>query len=246
VLAPLDGRHRQASAGPWASGAFLERVLKDALARRAHPHLAWRVRRAALKTPTPLEGFEGRLTPTMNRQQVRHLASGDAIRQQRHVRLGGPPGVGTRHRAHALAHEACRPGCDGLVVHPHQRRHHRQGGRADGRWSTRLQLDLRPEWLVLEDCGRKPLADPAPSDLSDVMNERAAVGSLSVTSHRAPPRGPTSLAIRAWPPRDGLAWRLMPSASSSPGAGSGPKGASPGSTRGVNVRRQGGDPMSTA
>jgi DNA replication protein DnaC len=54
----------------------------------------------------------------------------------------------------------------------------------------RLSGDLRPELLVLDDFGLKPLVDPAPSDLDDVINERDEVGSVLVTSHRAPTEWP--------------------------------------------------------
>ena len=67
---------------------------------------------------------------------------------------------------------------------------HLHGGWADGTWAKRLQLYRRPELLVLDDFGLKPLVDPAPSDLYDVMNERDEVGSLLVTSNRAPTEWP--------------------------------------------------------
>ena len=129
-------------------------------------------------------------TPTINRQPVLHLASCDYIRQKRHVLLCGPTRVGKSHLAQAWAHEACRQGFDVLFVNTHRMLQHLHGGRADGTWSKRLQLYLRPELLVLDDFGLKPLVDPAPSDLYDVMNERYEVGSILVTSNRAPTEWP--------------------------------------------------------
>jgi hypothetical protein len=49
---------------------------------------------------------------------------------------------------------------------------------------------LRPELLILDDFGLKPLVDPAPSDLYGVINERYEVGSMLVTSNRAPTEWP--------------------------------------------------------
>jgi DNA replication protein DnaC len=43
---------------------------------------------------------------------------------------------------------------------------------------------------VLDDFGLKPLVDPAPSDLYEVMNERYEVASMLVTSNRAPTEWP--------------------------------------------------------
>jgi DNA replication protein DnaC len=192
-LATLEARHRQAIEGQWADVELLERVLDDEVERRAHKPLALRVRRAALQTTKTWAGFAWRVTPTINRQQVLHLASCEDSRQQRHVLICGPTGVGQSHLAQALAHEACRQGCDGLVVTTHQMLQPLHGGRADGTWMKRLRGYLRPELLVVDDFGLKPLVDPAPADLYDVINERDEVGSGLVTSHRAPTEWPDLL-----------------------------------------------------
>jgi DNA replication protein DnaC len=77
-----------------------------------------------------------------------------------------------------------------LLVNTHKMLQHLHGGRADGTWAKRLQLYLRPELLVLNDFGLKPLVDPAPSDLYDVMNGPYEAGSILVTSNRAPTEWP--------------------------------------------------------
>ncbi len=46
---------------------------------------------------------------------------------------------------------------------------HIHGERADGTWERRLTTYVRPDVLVLDDFGLKPLADPAPSDLYDII-----------------------------------------------------------------------------
>ena len=190
VLATLDARNRQAIEGQWAYVEFLERLLEDEIERRAQKQLALRLRRAALNTTKTLEGFDWRFNPSINRQQVLPLASCDDIRQKRNVLICGPTGVGTSHLAQALAHEACRQGFDVLFVNTHKMLQHLHGGRADGTWAKRLSGYLRPELLVIDDFGLKPLVEPAPSDLYDVMNERYEVGSILVTSNRAPSEWP--------------------------------------------------------
>lgn len=67
---------------------------------------------------------------------------------------------------------------------------HLHGGRADGTFDRRLTTYIRPDLLVLDDFGLKPLSAPAPSDLYDVINERYEVGSILVTSNRAPSEWP--------------------------------------------------------
>lgn len=190
VLATLDARHRQAVDGKWSYVEFLARLLEDEIERRAQKQLALRVRRAALNTTKTLEGFDFSFNPSLNRQQILHLASGDYIQRKRNVLICGPTGVGKSHLAQALAHEACRQGFEVVFVGTHKLLQHLHGGRADGTLEKRLATYLRPDLLILDDFGLKPLTPPAPSDLYDVINERYEVGSILVTSNRAPSEWP--------------------------------------------------------
>ena len=179
ILATLEARTRQAVDGQWSYVEFLERLLEDEVERRAQKQLAVRVRRAALTSTKTLDSFNWSFNPTINRQQVLQLATGDYLQRKRNVLICGPTGVGKSHLAQALAHEACRQGCDVLFVNTHKMLQHLHGGRADGTWEKRLATYLRPELLVLDDFGLKPLSDPAPSDLYDVIKPRptySAVG----------------------------------------------------------------------
>ena len=67
---------------------------------------------------------------------------------------------------------------------------HINGGRADGTLERRLQAYLRPDLLILDDFGLKPLTLPGPEDLYDVINERYEKGSIMLTSNRAPSEWP--------------------------------------------------------
>jgi DNA replication protein DnaC len=190
VLSTLEARHRQAIDGQWSYVEFLERLLEDEVERRAQKQLALRVRRAALMSTKTLESFDWSFNPSINRQHVLHLAGCEYIRRKRNVLICGSSGVGKSHLAQSLAHEACRQGYDVLFVSTHKMLQHLHGGRADGSWEKRLQTYLRPDLLILDDFGLKPLTDPAPADLYDVISERYEVGSIVVTSNRAPSEWP--------------------------------------------------------
>ena len=93
--------------------------------------------------------------------------------------------------AQALAHEACRQGFEVLFINTHKMLSHLQGGRADGTFERRLAGYVRPDLLVLDDFGLKPLEPPyGPTDLFDVINERYEQGSILLTSNRAPTEWP--------------------------------------------------------
>lgn len=190
VLATLDARHRQALDGQWSYVEFLERLLEDEVERRAQKQLALRIRRGSLNATKTLEGYDFAFNPNLDRQRVLHLAACDYIRRRRNLLICGPTGVGKSHLAQALAHEAARQGFEVLFANTHKLLQHLHGGRADGTWEKRLAHYLRPDLLVLDDFGLKPLTDPAPSDLYDVINERYEVGSILVTSNRAPDEWP--------------------------------------------------------
>jgi len=164
--------------------------LQDEVERRAQKQLALRIRRAAINTTKTLEDFDFKFNPTINRQAVLQVATCDYIRHKRNVLICGPAGVGKSHLAQALAHEACRQGFDVVFTDTHKMLRHINAGRADGSLDRRLQSYLRPDLLVLDDFGLKPLHPPAPEDMYDIIHERYERGSILLTSNRAPAEWP--------------------------------------------------------
>jgi DNA replication protein DnaC len=190
ILETLDARHRQAIDGQWTHIEFLSRLLEDEVERRAQKQLSLRLRRATVNTTKTLEGFDFSFNSTLNRQKVLALASCDFVRQKHNVLICGPTGVGKTHLAQALVHEACRQGYSALFVNTHEMLRHIHGGRADDTLSRRIKQYCRPDVLVLDDFGLKPLTPPMPEDLYDVINERYEQGSIMLTSNRSPGEWP--------------------------------------------------------
>jgi DNA replication protein DnaC len=190
ILQTLDARNQQAIDAQWSYIEFLARLLEDEVERRAQKQLALRLRRSKVNSTKTLESFDFNFNPNLNRQKVLALAACDYIRQKRNVLICGPTGVGKTHLAQALVHEAARQGFQALYVNTNKMLAHLNGGRADGSWERRLQVYLRPDLLVLDDFGLKPLPPPAPEDLYDIINERYERGSIMLTSNRSPSEWP--------------------------------------------------------
>ncbi len=190
VLETLTARERQAIDGQWSYMDFLSRLLEDETERRAQKQLAQRLRRSTLNTSKTLEGFDFQFNPGLNRQQILQLAVCDYIRQHRNLLICGPTGVGKTHLAQALGQEAARQGFDVLFISAQKMLQHIHGGRADGSLERRINTYLRPDLLILDDFGLKPILPPGPEDLYDIINERYEKGSILLTSNRAPAEWP--------------------------------------------------------
>jgi DNA replication protein DnaC len=184
ILETLDVRNRQAVEQQSSFVEFLTMLLHDEVERRAQSKLRLRLRRAAFDPTKTLEGFDFSFNPKLNKAQVFDLATGQFIERHESVLVYGPTGVGKSHLAQALAHEACRRGYEVLFVNTDKMLAHLAGGRADGTRESRLARYTRPDLLVLDDFGLKPLRAPGPEDLYDVINERYERGSILLTSNR--------------------------------------------------------------
>lgn len=186
VLETLEARERQAIDGQWSYLEFLSRLLEDEIERRAQKQLVQRVRRSALNTSKTLEGFDFQFNPALNRQQILQLATCEYVRQHRNLLICGPTGVGKTHISQALGLEAAKQGFDVLFISAQKMLQHIHGGRADGSLERRVNSYLRPDLLILDDFGLKPIQPPGHEDLYDIINERYEKGSILLTSNRAP------------------------------------------------------------
>jgi len=185
ILETLDVRTQQAVTEQLSYVDFLQRLVEDEVERRAQKQLQLRLRRATVDLAKTVEAFDFGFNPSINRQQIFDLATCQFVERHESILIQGPAGVGKSHLAQAFGHEACRRGYDVLFVTTARMLGHLHGGRADNSYERRLLTYSRPDVLILDDFGLKPLAGQGPEDFYEVINERYERGSLVITSNRA-------------------------------------------------------------
>ena len=190
VLETLEVRNQQAIEEKCTYVEFLEKLLEDEVERRGQKQLSLRLRRSNLDPAQTLEAFDFGFNPSINRQQVYDLATCGYVERTESVFLVGPAGVGKSHLAQALGHEACRRGFDVLFSRTSAMLAHLHGGRADGTYERRLGAYQRPDLLILDDFGLKPMRPPSAEDLYEVIEGRYGHGAVILTTNRAFPEWP--------------------------------------------------------
>jgi DNA replication protein DnaC len=185
ILATLEMRNQQAIQEKCTYVDFLQTLLEDEIERRNQKQLSLRLRRSNLDPAKTLETFNFSFNASINRRQIYDLATGTYVERAEGVFVEGPSGVGKTHLAQALGHEALRRGRDVLFVRTSSMLQHLNGGRADGTYERRLLVYLRPDVLILDDFGLKPMRPPASEDLYEVIDGRYGRGSIILTTNRA-------------------------------------------------------------
>jgi DNA replication protein DnaC len=185
ILETLDMRMHQATAEQMSHMDFLQLLLDDEIARRHHKQLTQRIRRANFQTDKTIERFDFSFNPKLNRQLILELATCQFVVRHQPVLILGPSGVGKSHLGQALGWEACKRGYDVIYTSCAKVLSSLAAGRADGSYDKRLQALARPDLLILDDFGLKPLRESSPEDMYDIINERYEKTATIITSNHA-------------------------------------------------------------
>lgn len=184
ILDTLQIRNHQAIEEKMSHLEFLALVLNDEYDRRESKKLQARLRRANFQGDHTLENYSLDVPNLqINRAQLYDLATCIFIEEKVNVLIVGPTGVGKSHVADALGHEACRRGFDVGRYSCKKLLEYLKAGRADSSYERRLQNLLRPDVLIIDDFGLKPLQPPADEDFFEVVSERYERGSIVITSN---------------------------------------------------------------
>jgi DNA replication protein DnaC len=184
LLASLELRLEEARSHQLPHEQFLELVLQDELNVRHQRLMEKRKEWANFRDQRSLEDFDWSFNPSIKRQKMYELATGQFIRQRRDVLLIGPPGLGKSHLAQAIGYNAIRAGFHVLYGSIFEIIRQLQAEQTPAEQERTLTRYLRPDLLVIDDMGLKSLPAKAGEILLEIIMRRYETRSTLMTSNR--------------------------------------------------------------
>lgn len=179
----LNDRVQEAIANQMTPAEFLQLLAQDEQLVREQRRYERRLRKADFKGQKTLESFDFAFNPTINQAQIRDLATCHFIRDKSPVLIMGPCGTGKSHLAQAIGHCALQKGYDVIYTSVQKISDELQAAKLINRYTYKLKQWLKPQLIIIDDFGLKPLTHPQDEDMHAVIAERSEVAATLFTSN---------------------------------------------------------------
>jgi len=175
----LPVRVQEATANELSYLAFLQNLVDDEIQVRRDRLLNKRLRQAKLPFMKTLDDFDFGFNPSINRQQIKQLATSAFLANHENILMIGPPGVGKTHLTTAFSINAIHQGFSVLYrsvfdIAADIAKNHDQV----------IDQFLKPDLLVIDELGMKNLNSDASEVILEVIHRRYQKNSSVIATNR--------------------------------------------------------------
>ena len=185
IAKSLDIRNKEAIERKLAYLEFLELLLEDEVSNRESNSFKKRISKAHLPHKKTLEDYEFNFQPRINKKLIFDLATCKFIEKNENIIFMGQPGTGKTHLATAIANKALLMGYKVLFSTVSEMIDTLHQSKADGTYYKKIEYYFKPDLLVLDELGFKPLSQHTVHDFFEIISKRYEKKSIIITSNKS-------------------------------------------------------------
>ncbi len=180
----LEVRLSQAGGEAVSYTEFLNLLLEDEINNRQDNRRAGLYKQARFPFEKGIEDFDFTFQPSIRKREILELSTGNFLTSKTNILFIGQPGTGKTHLSVSLGLRALSLGKTVLFTSAWDMQDTFYQSRADLSFAKKMQLYLRPDLLILDELGYKPLSPQTVQDLFEVVARRYEKKATIITSNR--------------------------------------------------------------